>query len=153
MSTSPVLTFLAAPIRHLGESVGAFYVGEKELEFTPEDEETLVMFASQAALVIANARRHRPTDLGPNSSSHDLTSIGASGSYAVFFVARNAGLRPVRSASRLVVVPAGAEHQPVVLDQPEVLVLDVPGGGVHILVVHPHAFLGGLKEPVVKHLL
>ena len=31
----------------------------KELEFTPEDEETLVMFASQAALVIANARRHR----------------------------------------------------------------------------------------------
>ena len=57
--TSPVLTFLAAPIRHLGESVGAFYVGEKELEFTPEDEETLVMFASQAALVIANARRHR----------------------------------------------------------------------------------------------
>ena len=42
-----------------GESVGAFYVGEKDVEFTPEDEETLVMFASQAALVIANARRHR----------------------------------------------------------------------------------------------
>ena len=59
MAVSPVLTFLAAPIRNLGESVGAFYVGEKELEFTPEDEETLVMFASQAALVIANARRHR----------------------------------------------------------------------------------------------
>ena len=59
MAISPVLTFLAAPIRHLGESVGAFYVGEKAVEFTPEDEETLVMFASQAALVIANARRHR----------------------------------------------------------------------------------------------
>ena len=29
------------------------------MEFTAEDEETLVMFASQAALVIANARRHR----------------------------------------------------------------------------------------------
>ena len=29
------------------------------LEFSREDEETLVMFASQAALVIANARRHR----------------------------------------------------------------------------------------------
>ena len=55
------MPFLAAPIRHLGESVGAFYVGEKEGggEFTPEDEETLVMFASQAALVIANARRYR----------------------------------------------------------------------------------------------
>ena len=59
MAVSSPLPFLAAPIRHLGESVGAFYVGEKELEFTPEDAETLVMFASQAALVIANARRHR----------------------------------------------------------------------------------------------
>ena len=59
MAVSSPLPFLAAPIRHLGESVGAFYVGEKELEFTPEDEETLVMFASQAALVIANVRRHR----------------------------------------------------------------------------------------------
>ena len=59
MAVSSPLPFLAAPIRHLGESVGVFYVGEKELEFTPEDEETLVMFASQAALVIANARRHR----------------------------------------------------------------------------------------------
>ena len=59
MEVSTPLPFLAAPIRHLGESVGAFYVGEKDVEFTPEDEETLVMFASQAALVIANARRHR----------------------------------------------------------------------------------------------
>ena len=59
MAVSTPLPFLAAPIRHQGESVGAFYVGEKDVEFTPEDEETLVMFASQAALVIANARRHR----------------------------------------------------------------------------------------------
>ena len=59
MAVSTPLPFLAAPIRHLGESVGAFYVGEKDVEFTPEDEETLVMFASQAALVIANARRYR----------------------------------------------------------------------------------------------
>ena len=56
---SSPLPFLSAPIRHLGENVGAIYVGEKEVEFTPADEETLVMFASQAALVIANARRHR----------------------------------------------------------------------------------------------
>ena len=56
---SSPLPFLASPIRHLGKSVGAFYVGEKEVEFTSEDEETLVMFASQAALVIANARRYR----------------------------------------------------------------------------------------------
>ena len=58
---SAVLPFLGVPIRHMGERIGAFYVGETEAsrEFTPEDEKTLVMFASQAALVIANARRHR----------------------------------------------------------------------------------------------
>ncbi|MDE0337912.1 MAG: response regulator [Caldilineaceae bacterium] len=60
-SVSPMMSLLAAPIRHLGERVGNIFVGEKEggKEFTSEDEETLVMFASQAALVIANARRYR----------------------------------------------------------------------------------------------
>ena len=52
---------MGTPMRHQGERVGNLYVAEKEGggEFTSEDEETLVMFASQAALVIANARRHR----------------------------------------------------------------------------------------------
>ena len=59
MAVSSPLPFLAAPLRHRGEGVGGIYVGEREREFTQEDEETLVMFASQAALVIANARRHR----------------------------------------------------------------------------------------------
>ena len=56
-----VFSFLAAPVLHLGERVGNIYLAEKEAgeEFTGEDEETLVMFASQAAMVIANARRHR----------------------------------------------------------------------------------------------
>ena len=54
-------TFLAAPIRHRGERVGNIFLGKADTEhdFTSEDEETLVMFASQAALVIANARRYR----------------------------------------------------------------------------------------------
>ena len=58
---APVSSFLAAPIRHRGEGVGNIYLAKSEpgLEFSREDEETLVMFASQAALVIANARRHR----------------------------------------------------------------------------------------------
>ena len=58
---APVSSFIAAPIRHRGESVGNIHVAKSEpgLEFSAEDEETLVMFASQAALVIANARRHR----------------------------------------------------------------------------------------------
>ena len=54
-------TFLVTPLYHRGSQVGSFYLGEKKsgLEFGSEDEETLVMFASQAAMVIANARRHR----------------------------------------------------------------------------------------------
>ncbi len=60
---SPVklTAFMAAPLLHQGLRAGHLYVGHGEpgREFTREDEETLVMFASQAALVIANARRHR----------------------------------------------------------------------------------------------
>ena len=57
----PVTSFLTAPLRHRGRGVGNIYVAKSEpgRTFEREDEETLVMFASQAALVIANARRHR----------------------------------------------------------------------------------------------
>ena len=56
-----ISSFLAVPIRHQGISVGNIHVakGEPGEEFSQEDEETLVMFASQVALVVANARRHR----------------------------------------------------------------------------------------------
>ncbi len=56
-----VFSFLAAPMFYRGDRVGHVFVGHKDgaEEFTRADEETLVMFASQAALVIANARRHR----------------------------------------------------------------------------------------------
>ncbi|MDE2809277.1 MAG: ATP-binding protein [Gemmatimonadota bacterium] len=52
---------LGAPIRHRGENVSHIYLAKSEpgQEFTREDEETLVLFASQAALVITNARRYR----------------------------------------------------------------------------------------------
>ena len=59
MTASSLLSFLAAPIRHQGEHLGTIYLDEKEGEYTREDEETLVLFASQAALVIVNARRYR----------------------------------------------------------------------------------------------
>ena len=57
----PAGAFLAAPVRHLGRSVANIYLARQGpgREFGPEDEETLVMFASQAGLVIANARRYR----------------------------------------------------------------------------------------------
>ena len=61
----PVYALLSAPIRHQGQGVGCIYVAKSEPgpAFSREDEETLVMFASQAALVIANARRHRDEQL------------------------------------------------------------------------------------------
>ena len=44
-------------MRHRGETVGHFFLAEKESApaFTAEDEEVLVLFASQAATAIANA--------------------------------------------------------------------------------------------------
>ena len=60
---SPVklTAFMAAPILHQGARAGNLYVGSDEAgrTFTQDDEETLVLFAAQAAQVIANARRHR----------------------------------------------------------------------------------------------
>ena len=57
----PSKTFQGTPMRHLGVHVGNFYLVEKEggEGFTDEDEEVLVLFASQAATAIANARTYR----------------------------------------------------------------------------------------------
>ena len=57
----PPKTMQAAPMRHRGEYLGGFFLGDKTgvAAFTDEDEEVLVLFASQAATAIANARTHR----------------------------------------------------------------------------------------------
>ena len=56
----PMKTFLGMQIRNRGEHLGNIFLTEKHdrLEFTPEDEEILVLFASQAAHAISNARRY-----------------------------------------------------------------------------------------------
>ena len=56
-----VTSLLVAPVRNGNVRLGSIYVtkGDESREFRREDEETLVMFASQAALVIANSRRYR----------------------------------------------------------------------------------------------
>ena len=65
LGLSPALfrykTFQGTPMRHRGVHVGSFFLAEKEgaPEFTDEDEEVLLLFASQAATAIANARVHR----------------------------------------------------------------------------------------------
>ena len=58
---APTAAALSAPIQHRGERIGNLALAREpaQPEFTREDEETLVMFASHAALVIANARRYR----------------------------------------------------------------------------------------------
>jgi len=50
-------TFQGTPMRHRGVHVGNFFLAEKEgaQEFTGEDEEILVLFASQAGTAITNA--------------------------------------------------------------------------------------------------
>ena len=57
----PYKTLQGTPMRHRGVHVGSFFLTEKEggREFTSEDEEVLVLFASQAASAIANARIYR----------------------------------------------------------------------------------------------
>ena len=57
----PVTSVLMSPILHGEASVGAIYLARLApgVEFSPGDEEVLSMFASQAALVISNARRYR----------------------------------------------------------------------------------------------
>ena len=57
----PARTFQGTPMRCRGVHVGNFYLLEKDggEEFTREDEEVLLLFASQAATAIANARTYR----------------------------------------------------------------------------------------------
>ena len=57
----PSKSLQGTPMRHGGEHVGNFFLGDKEggQEFTDEDEEVLVLFAAQAATAIANARAHQ----------------------------------------------------------------------------------------------
>ena len=61
LKVSSPMPFLCSPITHNGVPTGIVYLADKEAgrEFTSEDEEILVTFAAQAAMVIANAQYHR----------------------------------------------------------------------------------------------
>ena len=54
-------TLQGTPMRHRGADIGNFFFAEKAdgEEFTDEDEEVLMLFASQATAVAANARTYR----------------------------------------------------------------------------------------------
>ena len=57
----PMRAFLTVPIRHGRDDMGSIHIakGDPGQEFSQEDEETLAMFASQAAMAVSNARKHR----------------------------------------------------------------------------------------------
>ena len=60
-AVGPGFSYLSAPILYQGRRVGNIYLGQKKAGegFTEADEETLVLFASQAAMVLSNARSYR----------------------------------------------------------------------------------------------
>ncbi len=101
---SPVTltAFMGAPIFHRGVRLGNIYVGSDEpgREFTQDDEETLVMFSSQAAQVIANARRHRD-ELRAKADLETLIDTSPVG-VAVFDMSTGAPVSFNREARRIV---------------------------------------------------
>ncbi len=109
----PVKSLLVAPIRHQGVGVGTIYLGHDtdDLEFTREDEETLVMFASQAAMAIANARRHREERQAKSDLETllDTSPVGV----AVFDAATGTPRSFNREAMRLVDSLRGPDQSPV----------------------------------------
>ena len=111
-SVENVLTFLAAPVHHRGERVGHIFVAHREgdNEFLPEDEETLVMFASQAALVISNARRYRD-ELRARSDLETLINTSPVG-VVVFGASTGAPVSFNREARRLVDVLRDPDQVP-----------------------------------------
>ena len=90
-------TLQGTPIRHRGVHVGTFFLAEKKggPEFTDEDEEVLVLFASQAATAIANARTHQDEQRARSNLEAlvDTSPVGV-----VVFDARTG--RPVRRYRR-----------------------------------------------------
>ena len=107
-SPVPVSSLLIAPIRHMGESMGTIAVGRQEpgLEFNDEDEETLMMFASQAALVISNARRYRDEQ----EARVDLETLVSTAPVGVMVIdARTGAVKSVNREARRIV---GELHEP-----------------------------------------
>ncbi len=106
-----VYSFLAAPLLHRGGRVGHVFVGDKTggRAFSRTDEETLVMFAAQAALVIGNARRHREEQRA-RADLETLIEISPVG--VAVLDARTAATRSVNREGRRIVDAVSEPGQP-----------------------------------------
>ena len=110
-------TILGTAMQHQGVHVGSFYLAAKEggEEFTNEDEEILVLFASQAATAIANARTYR-SELRARSKLEALIDTSPVG--VVVFDATTGLLTSInREAKRIVEVLCRPGQSPVELLQ------------------------------------
>ena len=121
----PMKTFLGAPVRHRGERLGNIYLTEKEggAEFTSEDEEILVMFASQAALTVSNAHRFRDEQ----QARADLEAlVNTSPVGIVIFDAKTGDLVSLNQETRRIIRGVHAPGRTL----PELLsVMDLPAPG------------------------
>ena len=82
-------TFLGMPIRYQDELFGSIYLAEKVdgREFTIDDENTIVMFASQAAVAISNALKYR----AEQRAKSDLEALLNSSPMGVFVLDAKTG--------------------------------------------------------------
>ena len=105
-------TLQATPMRWRGQYLGAFFLSDKEGgdPFTSEDEEILVLFGSQAAIAIANARTYR----NEQRARVDLETLVETSPVGVaVFDARTGRLVSVnREATRLASVLSGPGQGP-----------------------------------------
>ncbi len=115
LPVGPAVPFLASPVFHRGERVGNIFLADQDggEEFTRADEETLVMFASQAALVIANARTYRDEQRARN----DLEALVNTSPVGVAVLNAQTGAPESlnREAMRIVESLSGPEQSPEAL--------------------------------------
>ena len=141
-----IAAFMAAPILHQGVRVGNIYVATDDpgREFTREDEETLVMFAAQAAQVIANARRHRD-EMRARAGLETLIDTSPVG-VAVFEVGTDAPVTFNREARRIFDNLRDSEQS--LEDLLGLLTIRRSNGGEVSLVEFPLAEVQGTSERV-----
>ncbi len=103
----PMKTFLGMPIRNRREHVGNIFLTEKDggEEFTIEDEEILVMFASFAAQAVSNARQFQEVHLAKTDMETliDISPMGV-GVYDAgsgFMVSYNKEMRRIVGSAEL----------------------------------------------------
>ena len=108
----PLSALQGVPMNHREHHVGNFFLAGKEGggEFTGEDEELLVLFASQAAATIANARTHRDERRARANLEAliDTSPVGV-----VVFDARTGRPVSVNREARRIVEELGSPDRPV----------------------------------------